>query len=226
MTKTIDEPEDATWEPIEGELGEPGEVAAARVPSLIYEPELRQRGDEVDVLGMCDDLSALPWGMWLGVAALVVMAGFVATRGAGAVFFSLRDMLIALALLGVGIAAFRYGPSGRQRRVTLATIDLAREQLAWPTSSGGAAQLVLDFAEIAEVVFAMIYFPVSPSRPDERIHVFTVLVRQGDEDGELVPVIEATPDKRASWAIAQQLARVLGVPLAQVGEGVLGPSRR
>ena len=40
------------------------------------------------------------------------------------------------------------------------------------------------------------------------------------EEGELVPVIEASPNKREVFIIAQQLAGAAGVDVTQVGEGI------
>ena len=211
------EPEDAVWEPIE-EQADPKSLAAERVPSLIHEPGLRQRGQRVEIVGTCDDETAQPWGFWGGAAALGALVAYVASRSAG--YFGLRQVLVAMTIAAVGVALYRFGPQERRRLVELAAVDLERAQLTWATAATGP-ELVLDFDEISEIVFAMIYFPVSPSRPDARIHVFTLLVRAGDDD-RLLPIIEASPDKGATWGIAQQLARLTGAPIAQVGEGVLG----
>ena len=219
------QPEDATWEPVEGEHEI---LTSAAAPSMIHAPMLRRKGAaEVEIVGLCDDQSAIPWGFWIGAAAIALLIGFVAMKGAGGGIFAIRDVLIAVVLGGIAVAMFRYGPSGNQRLITLATLDLQREQLAWSSrSETSGPQLVAAFDEITEGVFAMISFPVSPGRPDARIHVYTLLVRvagwggSSSEEGELVPVIEASPNKREVFIIAQQLAGAAGVDVTQVGEGI------
>jgi hypothetical protein len=217
------QPEDATWEPIEGEHEI---LTSAAAPSMIHSPMLRRRGsNEVEIVGLCDDQSAIPWGFWSGAAAIALLIGFVAMKGAGGGIFAMRDVLIAVILGGIAVAMFRYGPSGNQRMIELATIDLERRQLAWASrSESSGPQLVATFEEISEVVFAMISFPVSPARPDARIHVYTLLIRVagwgGVDEGELVPVIEASPNKREVFVIAQQIAAASGVEVTQIGEGI------
>lgn len=216
------EPEDASWEPMEGSEEALTHVAA---PSLIYSPGMRQRGNEVDIIGVCDDESARPWGFWFGAMMVACLIAFVAMKGAGGGIFAMRDVLIAVVIAGLAVASFRYGPDSKQRVKTLATLDLERKQLAWEATSPTAGpQLVASFESITEVVFAMIYFPVSPSRPDSRIHVYTLLVRVagwgGEEEGELVAIIEASPNKRETFAIAQLVAQAAGVRVSQVGEGI------
>lgn len=211
--------EDATWEPVNAAGA--ARPAAPLYSPLVYSPGVRQDGQVLEVFGWRDDETARPWGLWGGVLALVLLAGFVASTGASGGFFALKDILIAITLIGVSVAMFRYGPRGQQRREVLTRVDMERAQLVWSSKAG--AQTVLGFDEISEVVFAMIRFPVSPSHPNARIHVFTVLVRTGERE-ELTPVIEATPNKREAFAIAQFLSNQTRAPLTQVGEGIFGPS--
>ncbi len=149
----------------------------------------------------------------LAVATLM----FFWLRGSAG-YYSMSDMLVALLLGGGATMFYRWGPRDSLRRHVLATVDAERRQLRW--GEDGGAQIALDFDDVQEIVFAMIRFPVSPTRPDARIHVYTLLVRDARE--ELVPVIEASPNKGETFHIAKQLSAVTGVAITQVGEGILG----
>lgn len=212
------EPEDAVYEVIDGP-DEKGMVSKPTPNSILYNLMMRRRNQLVEVTGERDAHDAHPWGFWLGSAALMGLIAFVALRGAGGGIFAIRDVFVVILLVCISILMFRFGPKGERRRIALTRLDLDQRLLTWPPRVSNVAEIILPFDEITEVVFGMIYFPVSPSRPDTRLHVFTVLVRDASRE-ELMPVIEATPDKRPAFLIAQQIAELTQSPLTQIGEGV------
>ncbi len=218
LAHNAQEPEDAVFEELERS---PSTSTVPKPPpsSILYRLMMRRRNQLVEITGERDAHDAKPWGFWLGSAALMALIAFVSLRGASGGIFALRDVLVVVLLVCVSILMFRFGPKGERRRIALTRLDLEQKLLQWPPRSPNAAEIILPFDDITEVVFGMIYFPVSPSRPDTRLHVFTVLVRDGSRD-ELMPVIEATPDKRPAFQIAQQIAQMTQAPLTQIGEGV------
>ena len=127
-------------------------------------------------------------------------------------------------LASVGGAMFKWGPRDNLRRHTLLTVDLARAELRWPVHMHGdpdsvsETEVSLALEDVQEIVFGMIYAPLSARTPDAHIHAFTLLVR--NSYGHLVPVIEACPDKGHLYELTQLLAGWTGAPVTQVGEGV------
>lgn len=208
------EVQEAMWEPVEGEHEE---TVAVRPPSMVYRPRLRGRGASMEVVGTRDDPDAQPWGFWIGVGAIFGLVGFIAWKSSTGGFTTIQDLLVAMIFAAIAVIAMRFGPHERQTEAVLVSVDAEAGHLTWPTPSN--THVVVDFEEIPEVVFAMVYFPLSPSRPDARIHVFTLLVRDG-EGGDLIPVVEASPDKEETFALARQLSQLVDAPITQVGEGV------
>lgn len=218
-TRFDQEPEDAVFEEVPQTTERKTTLRTTEPRSLLtHYPFLRApRQGLVEVMGYRDDGGVFPWGFWGGCALIAITIGLVVLRGSSGLF-SLMDLLIALAMAGLAAALLRWGPRDSLRAHLLASVDTEGSQLTWPGPSG-QAQLVLPFEEITEIVFAMIYFPVSPSRPDSRIHVFTLLVRQGDD--QLIPIIEASPNKEATYELAQMLSQWTHAPISEVGEGIL-----
>lgn len=163
----------------------------------------------------------VPWGFWGGF--LVAMVSIFLITGARNVFY-LWDIIWALVALAVGLALFRYGRRSTLRPEVLCELDLERQLLQWPaagTLRPGAqpsqGELVLNFEDVTEVVFAMIDYPLDAREPDLRVHAFTLLVRDTDE--RLIPIIEASPDKTETHQIARLLAHQLGRGISYVGKG-------
>lgn len=212
------EPEDAIFEVVETNKPKPTLRAASTRGTLTHSPYLeRTTPNVVDIMGYRDDLTVFPWGFWGGGAAIVVLLGLVALRGTSGLF-SLMDLLIALILGGAALVLFRWGPRDSLKPMQLARIDLEQNVLSWPGESG-QAQFVLNAQDIQEIVFALIRFPVSPNRPDSRIHVYTLLVR--DNQDQLIPVVEASPEDKALFDLGEMLSQWSQAPLRQVGEGIL-----
>lgn len=220
-----EEIEDAEFEPIHDKSSKKrapsSKSPSTLVASILYGLMMRGQGSMIEITGEKDDESAKPWGFWVGSVTLIALIGFVLMRGAAGGIFALMDVLIITALASLAIVAIRFGPKGERRRVALTRLDLERRLLIWPPRQLNAAEIILPFAQITEVVFGMVHFPVSPSRPDTRLHVYTVLVRD-EHTEQLLPLIEATLEKRSSFLIAEQIAGLLQVPLTQIGEGVWG----
>ena len=96
---------------------------------------------------------------------------------------------------------------------------MGRGLLSWSGADprqGG--QLVVPLDQLTEIVFAMIYVPISAKRPDTRIHAFTLLVR--GPNAELLTLVEASPHKQETFALGLALSQLTGLPVSQVGEGV------
>jgi len=214
---TQQEPIDATFV----EITDTPEKKVAPPSSLSFRPRIRQTGRHTfAIIAERETSGAIPWG-FIGGLVLGLTAIGVFMRMGEAAPMGLWDMLMLIAVAGLGLTMFRWGPRDTLSARELATLDAERQQIAWTNPSGSsAAHVALGFEEITEVVFAMISFPVSPARPDARIRVYSVLVRDGRD--ELLPVIEATSDERAAYEIARVLGRTVGIGVTQVGEGVLG----
>ncbi|MEM1347969.1 MAG: hypothetical protein AAGI01_05375 [Myxococcota bacterium] len=219
----------APQEPIDATFVEITDEASAERPHtppspLSYRPHIRQTGRSTfAILAERETSGAIPWGFIGGVVLALAGIG-VFVRSGQAAPMGLWDILMVLAVAGLGLIMFRWGPRDTLAVRPLATLDAERQQLTWANSAAqsrdDAAHVALGFEEITEVVFAMISFPVSPAKPDALIRVYSVLVR--DTRDELLPVLEATSDERAAYEIAHVLGRTVGLEVTQVGEGVLG----
>lgn len=191
---------------------------------LVYDPVVRQVSHgHFQVCGRREVSGAIPWGFWGGLL-LAFVAYFVITGAQG--FWSVAEVVWAMVALTVGLVLFRFGRRSSRRLDVLCTLDFEREMLVWPTeepatpgaiSSAGGGELVLQFDEITEVVFAMIDYPLSQRKGDVDVHAFTLLVRDGAE--RLVPVIEATPAKEEAHEIAKMIAAQLRLNISYVGNG-------
>lgn len=225
--------EDAEFEEVEGDPSLPstllraddrGAMRAPEQPTLIHAPMLRQRAAQVfEITGKMEDSRIIPWGFWGGLLAVVAIVGLIVLRGPSGLYDT-TEWLVALGLASVGGAMFKWGPRDNLRRHTLLTVDLARAELRWPVHMHGdpdnvsETEVSLALEDVQEIVFGMIYAPLSARTPDAHIHAFTLLVRNGH--GHLVPVIEACPDKGHLYELTQLLAGWTGAPVTQVGEGV------
>lgn len=216
--------EDAVFESVgassvKKEASSPPQKKKPYSASIFYNLMLRAKGDSIEVSAERDDERARPWGFWTGSAMLAALVSFVFMQGAGGGIFAIRDVFIVMLLACLAIVAFRFGPRGERSRIPLTYLNMGRKLLIWPPRHQQHAEIVLPFEQISEVVFGMIYFPLSPGRPDSRVQVYTVLVRDARSD-ELLPIIEASAEKRSSFVIAEQIAHAVGVPMTQIGEGV------
>lgn len=192
---------------------------------LVYEPIVRQVSHtEFQVCGRREVSGTIPWGFWGGVL-LAFVAYFLITGTQG--FWSIMDIAWAMVALTVGLVLFRFGKRSSRRLDVLCALDFEREMIVWPaateSASGvsqgslGSGELVLNFEEIEEVVFAMIDYPLSQRKNDVDVHAFTLLVRDGEQ--RLIPIIEATPAKGAAHEIAKMIAGQLRLNISYVGNG-------
>lgn len=225
--------EDAEFEEVEGDPSLPsrllraddeGAMRAPEQPTLVHAPMMRQRAAQVyEITGKLEDSRITPWGFWGGLLAVVAIVGLIALRGPSGMHDT-SEWLIALGLASIGGAMFKWGPRDNLRRHPLLSIDLERGALRWPVHLGGdpdrvaSTEMSLAFDDVQEIVFGMIFAPLSARTPDAHIHAFTLLVRNGH--GHLVPVIEACPDKGPLFELAQLLSGWTGAPITQVGEGI------
>lgn len=192
---------------------------------LVYDPIMRQVShSHFQVCGRREVSGTIPWGFWGGIL-IAFVAYFLITGSQG--FWSVLDVAWAMVALTVGLVLFRFGRRSSRRLEVLCTLDFEREMFVWPTekdASTGAAQsslgsgdLVLNFDEIGEVVFAMIDYPLSQRKNEIDVHAFTLLVRDAEE--RLIPIIEATPAKEEAHEIAKMIASQLRLNISYVGNG-------
>jgi len=207
-------------------LAHPGQTRLALPPSsggLVYAPRLRQIShSQFQICGRREVPGLIPWGFWGGL--LLAFVGYFLITGSQG-FWSLWDILWALVALTVGLLLFRFGRRSSRRLGVLCVLDFERELIIWPVeqqaspnstqNSIGSGDLVLNFDEIEEIVFAMIDYPLS--KDDIEVHAFTLLVRYGGD--QLVPIIEATPAKEDAHEIAKMLASQLRLNISYVGNG-------
>jgi hypothetical protein len=112
----------------------------------------------------------------------------------------------------VALITARFGPRTSLVPVSLARIDL---QLRHIEVEGAAP---LHFAEVSEVVYAMVKYPVDMSARAVKVDAFTVMLRNAD--GDLLPLLEASPDKNEVFMIAKACASWTGLDITHVGLGV------
>jgi hypothetical protein len=200
-----------------------------RRSDLSFAPQVhRPSRDSLLIRVARDDRRKIPWGFWAAAALALFATAWIALTEAG--LYSIWDFLLA-SMLAVGVTlVVRFGRRHftSLSHQTIARVDLERGEL-WLTTDDGAeddteespssgSEIVVGLDEITEVVFAMIYFPISRRRSDARVRAYTLMVRDGR--GELVPLLEACADKEETFALAQMIARLARAPLSQVGAGV------
>lgn len=211
-------PVDAIFEEIDARPHTKPKVRPTR-DLLTYQPFMRAVSQQqVEIMGYRDDKHTFPWGFWGGVGVIAVLFGLIFFKGSTGLF-SMMDLLIALVLGGIAAVLLKWGPRDSVVAQVLTVLDVERKLISWPDAEGGQGAISLELDQIKEIVFAMIHFPVSPNRPDAQIQVFTLLVR--DDRDQLLPIIEASPSKEETYDVAQALSRWSGLPISQVGEGIL-----
>lgn len=214
------EDERAVVEVVEAEAAEPpgpARLIESRDAAMVYAPRVRERPQGIiEILGLRDNPQVTPWGFWGGallaglILFLVFFAGSTGLRSFGA--------LAAFAVVLIGaLAMFKLGRRTSLEEELLCEIDLGRQTLAWPTSLVESF-VVVPFEEVEEVVYGMVRYPVSRGERASKIQAFTVLVRDGEQ--QLVPIIEASPNKEGAHQVAQFLSRLLKRPVTYVGLGI------
>jgi hypothetical protein len=184
--------------------------------ALSFSPALIKKGERFELF-VSRETGRAPWGFWGGVAAI---SGFIALvlRGGASGFHDVRIWAAAITLLTVAVVMFKWAPTDSLERVRTWSIDPTQRQLVWHQPGEGADGITLNFEEVSEIVFGMVFVPADAARPDARIHAFTVLVR--DARDQLIPVIAACPSKEDLFELAKLLSHHTQAPITQVGAGV------
>ncbi len=206
-----DQPEDAVFE----EVGDGAMQAEQARRTLVHTPRVSRRGRMVDIVGMREVDTGPSIVFWAGLVFLLGGISTLYMKGSSG-FHSMTDVALAVVILGGLALVVKFGARETRRPEVLATLDEERGEIAWPMGEGS---LTVPFEQLQEVVFAMVRFPVAARVPDAAVRMYVLLVRDGR--GELVPVVEASPDQREVYLIGKALAQIARVPLTQVGEGVL-----
>ncbi|MEZ4462859.1 MAG: hypothetical protein R3E66_24655 [bacterium] len=181
------------------------------IEELVFAPALVARPYGADIVGKRDDPTIQPWGLWGAVSAAVVAFStliFEGWRG----FHNWSTVTLAVLLMAVALIAARFGPRSSLVPVTLAKIDLTQRHVR--VGDGPP----LPFSEVQEVVYAMVKYPVEPGNTAVKVDAFTVLLR--NEDGDLLPLLEASPDKNEVFHLAKACSRWTGLEITHVGLGV------
>lgn len=183
---------------------------AAAVDELVYSPHFVARPYGVDIAAKRDDPKIIAWGLWGSVAAAIVGFAtliFEGWRG----FHNWTNVSIAVVLMAIALIAARLGPRTSLVPVTLAEVDLQQR------SFRVGHEPDLAFSDVSEVVYAMVKYPVERGQRI-KVDAFTVLLR--NSDGDLVPLLEASPDKNAVFSIARACSQWTGREITHVGLGV------
>lgn len=205
--------------PVDGESAGPARLVESRDPAMVYNPRVRQRPQGIiEILGMRDNPRITPWGFW-GGALLGGLVVFLVFFAGGTGFRSLGSLGAFSVALLVALAMFKLGRRTSLEEGLLCELDLGRQMVGWPTSLVESS-VVVPFEEVQEIVYGMVLYPVSREENASKIQAFTVLVRDGSE--QLLPIIEATPNKEEAHGIALFLARILQIPVTYVGLGIQG----
>lgn len=129
-------------------------------------------------------------------------------------------LVVPLMTFAVGTVLLMIGGRPRLREVMLAEVALEDRQLTvWPAASslleGKARRLWLD--EIDTLLYGLTRFPLEREGGVE-VEAYTVCLRLFD--GAIIPVVEATVDKKVALDVASALSRALEIPVEQVGIGM------
>lgn len=181
------------------------------VEELVYEPRLVAHPWGAEIVARRDDPTITPWGMWGAVSAAVVSfltLLFEGWRG----FHNWTTVAIAVLLMAAALITARFGPRTSLVPVSLAKIDLR----ARAVTVGDHPPLPL--SDVHEVVYAMVKYPIERHAGAVRVEAFTVMLRNAN--GDLLPLLEASPDKNEVFRIAKACASWTGREITHVGLGV------
>jgi len=199
---------------MESEEEAPTRLRPSPNAELVFRPQFEVRGpNRLELVGEHDDEDTIPWGLWGGIVAVVAGMVLIIYEGAYG-FHSFWSIAVAVLVIGFGAILARYGARTSLRSISLGRVDL-QSGIFWIEDEDWQP-VRLDRVE--EVVYAMIKYPVSKKKKKAvKVQAFTVLLRVADE---LVPVVEASPDKGQVYAIAKTFAQWTGNEVSHVGIGV------
>jgi len=180
--------------------------------ALVYQPAVQSSGQSVQIVAKKEDRSITPWGLW-GAAATAVIGFLLLTYEGYRGFHDWNTVMISVALLAISLMAARFGPHNSLVPVVLATFDLEMRELSVPGSPS-----TIRFDELEELVYAMVRYPINSEQSSLKVQAFSLLVRT--PDGDLLPIIEASPDKNAVFKIAGAVSHWTQLEISYVGIGV------
>lgn len=179
---------------------------------LVYKPTLRGTGHLVELNAKRANPKKRPWGLWGAVTAAAGSFGLFTYEGARG-FHDWNTVMVAIVVLGFALMAARFGPMDSMEDTHLATFNLAERKLEVKGAEGQ-----LDFSEIDELVYAMVKYPIAENERKVKVDAFSLLVRT--PEGDLLPIIEASPDKNAVFNTARAVSQWTGHEITHVGLGV------
>lgn len=180
---------------------------------LVFEPTLQRTTHGAVLVAQREDQSITPWGLWGAVSTAVtgfLLLSYEGYRG----FHDWNTVVFSVMILAVALMLARFGRKNSLVPVRLLEVDLERRQLTLPTSP----ETVLSLDDVHELVYAMIRYPISNSRGAVKVEAYSVLVRT--PEGDLLPLIEASPHKTAVFSFARAMSQWTGHDITHVGIGV------
>ncbi len=131
------------------------------------------------------------------------------------------DLVIPLSTVVIGSILIMLAGRPTARQIPLGRVmpqdGLVRVYAAASRVMGGRDRDIW-IDEVESVLFGMTRYPMDEARPEVKVEAFTLCLTL--YDGSVVPLIEASPDKGASYAVALAVGESLGVPVIQAGLGV------
>lgn len=186
-------------------------------PSLVYSPKVRKVGAEkLEILGSREDEALIAWGFW-GSVILALLGVYILFFRGSAGLHSLGEVVVFSLLVVVGMVLAKLGRRSSLRERVLMEVDLGAGALIWPTGIA-ESQLAVSPGEVEAVLYGLTDFSVSSAKNATPVQAFAVSLR--DRRGEVLPVIEASPDKEGTHQVASLLASLLQMPVTYVGRGV------
>lgn len=181
------------------------------VAELVYSPRLVAQPWGAELVAKRDNPKIITWGLWGAVSAAIVGFTTLVYEGYRG-FNNWYTVGLAVCLMTIALLTARFGPRTSLVPVSLARIDLQRRQVEVDGTPP------LHFDDVSEVVYAMVKYPVEQNARSVKVDAFTVMLRNAD--GDLLPLLEASPDKNEVFRIAKACASWTGLEITHVGLGV------
>lgn len=181
------------------------------VAEIVYSPHLVSHAWGAELVAKRDNPKIITWGLWGAVAAAVVGFTTLVYEGYRG-FNNWYTVGIAVSMMTVALLTARFGPRTSLVTVSLARIDLHRRHV----EVDGTPPLPFD--DVREVVYAMVKYPVEKNPRSVKVDAFTVMLRNAE--GNLMPLLEASPDKNEVFRIAKACSTWTGLEITHVGLGV------
>ncbi len=159
-------------------------------------------------------------GFWGGLLMALSAVACIMIPGVRR-FEDMTGVILVLSVAAVGAVMLLLSGRPTIETIPLASLDLdhGRMKIYQEASSVIPPEgRELWFDEVRHVVFGMTRYPMDERKPDIRVEAFTVCLEM--MDGAVLPVIEASPEKLASYKVATWLSEATRAPVLQAGLGV------